>query len=87
MLTTILLSASLTLCQPIAEFAKELMVARQAGVPLVKALTVSADPTMQALIVSAYRAPRYSTSEGRERAAVEFANETLVTCLDAGEEE
>lgn len=87
MLTAIALSASLAMCQPIAEFAKELMDARQAGVPLAQALTVSTQPAMQALIVSAYRKPRYSTERYRERAAVEFANETLITCLDAGEEE
>lgn len=87
MLTAIALSASLAMCQPIAEFAKELMVARQAGVSLAQALTVSTQPAMQALIVSAYRKPRYSTPDYRERAAVDFANETLIICLDAGEEE
>ncbi|MGL4755897.1 MAG: hypothetical protein ACRCXB_26365 [Aeromonadaceae bacterium] len=82
MITAIVLSASL------AKFAKELMVARQAGVSLARALTVARhNATMQALIVSAYRKPRYSTEQYRERAAVEFANETLITCLDAGEEE
>lgn len=85
--TAIVLSASLAICQPISEFAKEVMVARQAGVPLAKALTVITQPAMQALIVSAYRKPRYNTEQYRERAAVDFANETLITCLDAGEEE
>lgn len=88
MLTAIALSASLAMCQPIAEFAKELMDARQAGVPLAQALTVAHhNATMQALIISAYRKPRYSTEQYQERAAVDFANDTLVTCLDAGEEE
>lgn len=87
MLTAIALSASLALCQPIAEFAKAAMEARQAGVPLAQALKVSTMPAMQALIISAYRKPRYSTGEYQQRAAVEFANETLVACLDAGEEE
>lgn len=88
MLTTIVLSASLAMCQPISEFAKELMDARQAGVPLAQALTVAnRNATMEALIVSAYRKPRYSTPDYRERAAVDFANETLIACLDAGEEE
>lgn len=87
MLTVIALSASLTLCQPISEFAKEAMSARQAGVPLSEALKVSTMPAMQALIISAYRKPRYSTEQYQQRAAVEFANETLITCLDAGEEE
>lgn len=87
MLTAIALSASLAMCQPISEFAKAVMEARQAGVPLAQALKVSTMPTMQALIVSAYRKPRYSTEQYREHAAVEFANETLITCLDAGEEE
>lgn len=88
MLSSLILSASLAMCQPISEFAKAAMEARQAGVPLAQALTVARhNATMQALIVSAYRKPRYSTWEYRERAAVDFANETLVTCLDAGEEE
>lgn len=88
MLTAIALSTSLTLCQPISEFAKAAMEARQAGVPLAQALTVARhNATMQALIISAYRKPRYSTEQYRERAAVDFANETLITCLDAGEEE
>lgn len=95
MITAIVLSASLAMCQPISEFAKELMDARQAGVPLAQALTVARhnatvarhNATVQALIVSAYRKPRYSTPDYRERAAVDFANETLVTCLDAGEGE
>lgn len=86
MLTAIALSSALTLCAPVAEFAKELMVARQAGVPLAQALTVSTQPTMQALIVSAYRKPRYTTEEYRERAAVDFANETLIACLEGVEE-
>ncbi|MGI4260829.1 hypothetical protein ACR2VJ_27430 [Klebsiella pneumoniae] len=75
------------MCQPIAEFAKEAMSARQAGVPLSEALKVTTMPAMQALIISAYRKPRYSTEDYRERAAVEFANETLITCLDLGEDE
>lgn len=88
MLNALVISASLATCQPISEFAKELMDARQAGVPLAQALTVARhNATMEALIVSAYRKPRYSTEDYRERAAVEFANATLVTCLDAGEEE
>lgn len=81
------LASALTLCAPVAEFAKELMVARQAGVPLAQALTVSTQPTMQALIVSAYRKPRYTTEAYRERTVVEFANETLIACLDLGEKE
>ena len=88
MLTAISLSSSLAMCQPISEFAKELMDARQAGVPLAQALTVAHhNATMEALIVSAYRKPRYSTEDYQGRAAVDFANETLITCLDAGEEE
>lgn len=88
MITAIVLSASLAMCQPISEFAKAAMEARQAGVPLAQALTVARhNATMQALIISAYRKPRYSTEQYRERAAVEFANETLITCLDAGEGE
>lgn len=85
MITAIALSASLDLCQPIAELAGVAQSAHQTGVPLAKVLTLSDSPTLQALIISAYRLPRYQTETHQQRAITEFENAVLLQCLEGAD--
>lgn len=82
MIIALALSASLAACQPISDIARELQAARQAGAPLAKALAIFEQPALQALTLSAWREPRYSTKEHQQRAITEFENRTLLQCME-----
>lgn len=85
MILTLALSTSLAMCQPIADIARELQAARQAGAPLAKALAIFEEPALQALTLSAWREPRYSTEEYKLRAIAEFENRVLLQCMEGAD--
>ena len=76
-------------CIVVGMLAKQIMSARQSGVPMSKVLGVldgedaNADGLTRTLTIQAYDYPRFSGSEYQERAITEFENEAMVMCYQA----
>ena len=76
-------------CIVVGMLAKQIMSARQSGVPMSKVLGVldgedaNADGLTRKLTIQAYDYPRFSGSEHQERAITEFENEAMVMCYQA----
>ena len=76
-------------CIVVGMLAKQIMSARQSGVPMSKVMGVldgedsNADGLTRQLTIQAYDYPRFSGSEYQERAITEFENEAMVMCYQA----
>ena len=76
------------LCTIASELAKTVMLKRQEGV-LMSAMLVALDKVEQnpfsdlskKLVIAAYEKPRYSTEDFKNRAIIDFANESMSICM------
>lgn len=76
-------------CEARAELAKQIMLSRQAGVPITDLLESmrkvgTVDKATETLALSAYEAPRYQTKEHQQREVTEFQNAAYVACARKG---
>lgn len=74
-------------CSMMGTMAKEIMLTRQAGVPMSevrgKLLAQPSNPANQLIatvILEAYQEPRYSVEENQQRAADDFRNKVELSC-------
>jgi hypothetical protein len=71
-------------CEMLGGLAAQIMEARQVGVPLSDMMRISADSELiQALTISAYQSPRFSTDAYRQEAITDFRNEVEVMCYSS----
>jgi hypothetical protein len=70
-------------CKSYHELATSLMDARQSGVSLVKAMSITDRKFLQDLTIKAYKQPRYRVEENKKRAAEDFANRIYLECYEA----
>lgn len=76
------------LCTVASELAKMVMQKRQEGV-LMSAILVALDKVernpfidlSKKLVIAAYEKPRYSTEDFKNRAIIDFANESMSVCM------
>ena len=73
-----------TPCQARSEWARDVMVTRQFDGAPVEAIYADArgDKVLQAIVIAAYKLPRYQSRGFREIAIDEFANATFIKCVE-----
>lgn len=78
-------------CKDVADLSKNIMEARQAGVPLtlimdlVEKESSGAKDLIKALVISAYKEPNYSSPSMVKKATTEFTNKVYIDCIEAVE--
>ncbi|WP_113155910.1 hypothetical protein [Nitratireductor sp. OM-1] len=77
-------------CDAIGDLAKGIMLGRQTGLPLGKAMELVRDSDIEAvtrmaedMVIMAYDSPRYNSTSGQERAVEEFRNIFELACYKA----
>ena len=87
MLTTLILASQLTVfCNYQAVYAETVMQARQLPVPIVKMLEAANDPLNQAIVVMAYRKPRFESPVEQKKSITDFSNTIYLMCLENTDE-
>lgn len=69
-------------CRITGNMAESMMTARQAGVPLDKAMAKLMEiyPAGNLLLLDAYKQPIWNTKKYQDRAIADFKNNTLIQC-------
>ena len=68
-------------CEQLSSLAGVVMTGRQDGVAMSDYMAESKDfPASQAIVVAAYKVPRYSTDEYKKSAVSDFENEWYLAC-------
>lgn len=70
------------LCENLSKLAKEVMISRQAGVPMSKLIDI-VDKDFAFIIVRAYEQPKFSLQDYKDNAANEYADEVYLLCYKA----
>jgi hypothetical protein len=69
-------------CAQVSRLARNIMGARQAGVPLEQSMGLThGDALTRELVMKAYDEPHYATVEMQERVAGDFADQAMLACL------
>lgn len=77
-------------CPAIERLATEIMMSRQAGVPMGTMMQIANRQVGRnkalniALIMNAFNGPKYSTKEYQRKASIEFANAVMLSCYKDG---
>lgn len=81
-------------CQTVGNLAKEIMSARQAGLPMQgmmkavdKAGVTKESEATKLLVIAAYERPRYSTEEVKSEVITEFQNKVFLECVKAARQQ
>ena len=81
-------STPLSICTASSSLARTIMKVRQNGMDLSTALeAVSDNEFAKAIVIDAYKKPRYSSEKYQKRAITEFGNENMIACLEAMEKD
>ena len=79
-------AASLEFCAMYAETAGKIMTSRQLGASMITVMEIAKDdPLLTEMTKRAYKEPRWSTEENRQKAIQDFTNDFTSQCLEAGE--
>ncbi|RKQ97115.1 hypothetical protein C7446_2534 [Kushneria sinocarnis] len=68
------------ICKKMYETAAQVMEARQAGVPLPNTISVFEEKMYREMVRIAYREPKFSTQEYKQRSIDRYANQWASSC-------
>ena len=69
-------------CAGVSQLARSIMQARQVGASMEQSMAIAKDDAMiRSLVIKAYDEPHYATPEMQERAAGDFADQSMLACL------
>jgi hypothetical protein len=75
---------AMTVCSAYSSTAKEVMLARHAGVDMSRMLEIMADDDIGvSIVMRAFEHPQYRTEQAIQRSAREFANQEMLACMKA----
>lgn len=76
--------SAMEVCSAYSSAAKEVMLARHAGVDMSRMLEIMADDDIGvAIVMEAFDHPQFRTEQAIQRSAREFANQLMLACMKA----